>query len=75
MVMPTTDLVPEPTQAGQEVVLWPWHLGHKIFVGIFFYIARPLTSNNTKTNKQAAPLDRLNCCEILHLAISGGKSL
>jgi hypothetical protein len=32
--MPTRDFLPVPRHATQEVVLWPWHLGHKVFVGI-----------------------------------------
>ncbi len=32
--MPKRDFLPVPRHATQEVVLWPWHLGHKVFVGI-----------------------------------------
>jgi O-antigen ligase len=32
--MPTRDFLPVPRHATQEVVLWPWHLGHNVFVGI-----------------------------------------
>src|SRR5262245_10955822 len=38
---PAKHLPPKPLQAGHEMVLWPWHLGHRMFVGI----ARPLSSN------------------------------
>jgi hypothetical protein len=34
IVMPTRDFLPVPRHATQEVVLWPWHLGHNVFVGI-----------------------------------------
>ena len=29
---------PLPLQAGQAVVLWPWHLGHKTLSGIFRFL-------------------------------------
>jgi hypothetical protein len=44
MMTPAKDLPPKPLQAGQAIALWPWHLGHKVLVGI----ARPLSSNNTE---------------------------
>jgi hypothetical protein len=28
------DFLPVPRHAGQEVVLWPWHLGHNVLFGI-----------------------------------------
>src|SRR5262249_57101695 len=28
------DFLPVPRHAGQEVVLWPWHLGHNVLSGI-----------------------------------------
>jgi hypothetical protein len=34
IVMPTRDFLPVARHATQEVVLWPWHLGHNVFVGI-----------------------------------------
>ena len=34
---PAKDLPPTPLQAGHAIVLWPWHLGHSVLVGI----ARP----------------------------------
>ena len=43
-ITPAKDLPPKPLQAGQAIVLCPWHLGHKVLVGI----ARPLSSNNTE---------------------------
>src|SRR6516165_4312723 len=41
---PAKQLPPEPLQTGHVMVLWPWHLGHRVLVGI----ARPPSSNNTK---------------------------
>jgi|SRR6516165_1019741 len=32
--IPTMDLLPVPRHARQEVVLWPWHLGHNVLFGI-----------------------------------------
>jgi hypothetical protein len=29
------DFLPVPLHPMQEVVRWPWHLGHNVFVGIF----------------------------------------
>jgi hypothetical protein len=31
---PTMDFLPVPRHARQEVVLWPWHLGHNVLFGI-----------------------------------------
>ena len=45
-MMPAKDLPPTPLQAGHAIVLWPWHLGHSVLVGI----ARPPSSNNTEGN-------------------------
>jgi hypothetical protein len=32
--IPTIDFLPLPRQTLQEIVLWPWQLGHKTLVGI-----------------------------------------
>jgi hypothetical protein len=37
VVMPAKAVLPEPLHAEHTTVLWPWHLGHNVLVGI----ARP----------------------------------
>jgi len=35
VVLPAMDRLPVPRQTLQDVVLWPWHLGHKNLFGIW----------------------------------------
>jgi len=34
IVMPAINRLPMPLQRVQQVILWPWHLGHKNLFGI-----------------------------------------
>src|SRR6516164_10878181 len=34
IAMPAIDRLPLPLQRAQQVILWPWHLGHKNLLGI-----------------------------------------